>query len=459
ALGVIAGVAAVVLVQLPFLLAALLGGLFVVLAAADRTRAWLFLLVALPWAWDFVNPAAGFGIQLPTEPGIILLVAAWAYADALRGRIDAPPRVLAAPMIATLAWIVISSTGTTDPKHSAFQIVATTGFVLGGAFYPMCEIRRLETLERVMTIFLVSGALVSVYGLMQVIGSPYGFDRAGTFMGEGLLYNHGPYSAFLGFGLGTGLVYLVWGGRKRASVPVAVATALMTLATIVSLARAAWVAMLALLGVMVAARWKRSVKTLALPVLGTGVLLAIVIAASPATEKAVSEYLARAVSPEYGSNVERLNRWLAGYRMLAANPILGVGPSAYETAYPAYRDAGYVTGVSDERMGAHSDLVRTAAEQGIPGLLILTWMLWAFYRTGLRLMTSGASPRIRRLAAAVTAGVFTYTVHGLFNEYWRLPKIALSLWAYVGVLGALERIDAAQRAGLQPDPLSPETVL
>jgi hypothetical protein len=459
ALIAIAGLAGVTLVRLPWILAGLLGGLFVAFAAADRTKAWLLLLIALPWAWDHVDPKAGFGIQLPTEPGIILLVAAWACATALRGRLDAPPRVLAAPILATIAWVVISSTGTIDPKHSLFQIVATTGFLLGGALYPMCEIRRLETLERVLTIFLISGALLSIYGLGQMIGSPYGFDRAGTYMGEGLLYNHGPYSAFLGFALGPGLVYLLWGGRKRVSAPVAIATALMTLATIISLARAAWVAMIALLGVMALARWKRSVKALTPPVLGTGALLAILITASPATERAVSEYLERAVSPEYGSNVERLNRWLAGYRMLAANPVLGVGPSAYETAYPAYRDAAYVTGQSDERMGAHSDLVRTGAEQGVPGLIILTWMLWAFYRTGLRLMTSGSSPRIRRLAAAVTAGVFTYSVHGLFNEYWRLPKIALTLWAYVGVLGALERIDAAERTRLPSGGFTPETDL
>jgi O-antigen ligase len=254
-------------------------------------------------------------------------------------------------------------------------------------------------------------------------------------------------------------VYLLWGGRKRVSAPVAVATALMTLATIVSLARAAWVATIALLCVMAAARRTRSVKTLALPVLGTVGLLATLIAVSPTTKKAVSVYLERVVSPEYGSNLERLNRWLAGYRMMAANPVLGVGPSAYETAYPEYRDAAYASTLSEGRMGAHSDLVRTAAEQGIPGLLILIWMLWAFYRTGLRLMSAGSSPRIRRLAAAVTAGVFTYTIHGLFNEYWRLPKIAFALWAYVGVLGALDRIDAAERGSREPGRLAPETVL
>jgi len=93
----------------------------------------------------------------------------------------------------------------------------------------------------------------------------------------------------------------------------------------------------------------------------------------------------------------------------------------------------------------------------MPGLLILTWMIVAFYRTGLRLMREGSSPRVRRLAAAVCAGVFTYTVHGLFNEYWRLPKIALTLWVFVGVLGALVRIDEAERADPPAGRLSSET--
>ncbi len=457
ALVAVAVIASVAFSRQPLIAAGVLGAVFVVLATVDRTKAWLLLLIALPWAWNHVDRFAGFGVQIPTEPGIILLVAAWAWAVALRGSLAPPPRALGAPIVATLVWLVISSLTSIDPKHSLFQIVATTGFILGGALFPMCEIRRLETLERVMTIYLTSGALLAVYGLVQVFTSPLPFDRAGTFIGAGVLYNHGPYAAFLGFALGVGFVYLLWGGGRGRSTPVLIATALMTFATIVSVTRAAWLATLALLGVMAVTRWRRSLKTFAAPVIVAAAALAIVIATSPGIGRDLSAYLERSISVDYGSNAERLNRWLAGWQMARANPVFGVGPSAYETAYPAYREAGYVTRLSDRRMGSHSDLVRTAAEQGLPGLLIMAWLVVAFYRTGIRLMREGTSPRIRRLAAAVSAGVFTYTVHGVFNEYWRLPKIALTLWVFVGVLGALERIDREARAELQPERLSPET--
>jgi len=453
---VISALAGVTFAHAPLVLAGLLGVAFVIAVAADRTLAWFLLLIALPWAWDWINRSAGVEIQLPTEPGIILLVASWAWATLLRGKIAPPPRSLALPIAALLAWMALSAIPSLDPRRSFSQLVSTTGLILGGALYPMCEIRRLETLERMLTVYLVSGALVAVYGLVQVFTSPLPFDRAGTYMGEGILYNHGPYAAFLGFALGPAYVYLLRAeGGHRSGWLLATAT-LMTFATIVSVTRAAWVATLALLAILAVTRWRRSVRSFAVPVLASASLLAGLVALSPRIGKELSEYVEVGASADYGSNVERLNRWLAGWRMVSANPIFGVGPSAYEVAYPSYREVGYVTGLSDIRMGAHSDLVRVVAEQGVPGLLVLGWLVGAFYATGLRLARRGASPRIRTLAAALCAGVFTYTVHGVFNEYWRLPKIVLTLWAYVGALGALERIDAAARTGIQAGPLSPE---
>src|SRR4029434_9824827 len=132
----------------------------------------------------------------------------------------------------------------------------------------------------------------------------------------------------------------------------------------------------------------------------------------------------------YGSNVERLNRWRAGFAMLKARPLLGVGPGAYETAYPEYRDASFVSPQSEERMGAHSDLIRVGAEQGLPGILVLVLLIAVTYSTAARLARESTDPEIRTLAVALAAGIFTYTIHGLFNEYWRLTKVALTMWTF-----------------------------
>ena len=142
--------------------------------------------------------------------------------------------------------------------------------------------------------------------------------------------------------------------------------------------------------------------------------------------------------------------------MFLERPLTGVGPGVYATAYDGFRDAAYASQLSDRWMGAHSDLVRTAAEQGLPGLLILVALVTVFYRLAYRLMTMGSTLAVRRCAAAISAGAFTYTVHGLLNEYSHLPKMAFTLWIFVGLLGALDQIERTAAGSRKFDqPASP----
>jgi O-antigen ligase len=111
-------------------------------------------------------------------------------------------------------------------------------------------------------------------------------------------------------------------------------------------------------------------------------------------------------------------------------------------AYDDYRSVEFDAGIR----GAHSEPLRAAAEQGLPGVLILGFLVVAFYRTGLRLMRTAPDPRVRRLAGGLCAGMLTYTVHGLVNEYWRDAKIALLMWIFAGMMAALDRISRETQA-------------
>jgi O-antigen ligase len=416
---------------------------FVVLLLTGLENGWLVLLMALPWAWDYMNWDLGFEIQVPTEPGIVLFTVLWGYAILRRGRLDIPRSPLVPLLILSLAWIAVGIVTSVAPKVSLRQFVATTGFVLVGSLFPIFEIRRLEVIERVLKIYIVSGALLSIYGLVQMIRSDLPLDRAAFFMGEGLLHTHGPFAAFIGYGLGPCLVYLLSGRAGRSTAPLMFAAGLMLIATVVSLTRAAWVSVAALLAVIALARLRHFLRRIVAPLAFASLVLIPAFVLSPRTSTAFRDYLERSFSPSYGSNSERLNRWQAGLSMFLDRPLTGVGQTAYEIAYEDYRGATFASQLSQRWMGAHSDVVRTAAEQGLPGLLLLIALVVVFYRRGYRLMTQGSTPALRRCAAAVLAGMFTYSVHGLLNEYWRLPKMTFTLFIFVGLLGALEQIERA----------------
>ncbi|HET9887258.1 MAG TPA: hypothetical protein VFR10_07060, partial [bacterium] len=100
--------AAILFARIPLALAATLLAAYVLVIAIHLPTAWFLLIALLPWAWDYLDVDRGFGLQIPTEPGIIVLVFAWWFAIARFGRFVVPKsRILLAAAVALL-WIAIT---------------------------------------------------------------------------------------------------------------------------------------------------------------------------------------------------------------------------------------------------------------------------------------------------------------------------------------------------------------
>jgi O-antigen ligase len=306
----------------------------------------------------------------------------------------------------------------------------------------MVEMRSLDGIRTVLRILFACAAAAAVVGMIQVARSPLPFGRAAFFMGEGFLYSHGPYAAYLGFAMGPAFVFLMMERMSRRTWPVLAVAFLVTAATVISLSRAGWLSTLVLLAVLALARGRVFLRKLAVPIAVVSAVLVVGFMKSPFAAQALSSYVERSTEEDYGSNVDRLQRYVAALRMFRDRPLTGVGPGAYEQAYDDYRSVDFDTGVR----GTHSEILRASSEQGLPGLAILLFLVFAFYRTGLRLMRKAPDPRVRTLAAAICAGMLTYTVHGIVNEYWRDAKVALVMWVLAGLLAALEQMSRAEGA-------------
>lgn len=72
------------------------------------------------------------------------------------------------------------------------------------------------------------------------------------------------------------------------------------------------------------------------------------------------------------STMERLNRWVAGGRMIQERPLVGFGPGTFYRSYKPYMVFSFETYVSDnpDKSGIHNYYLMTFVEQGIMGLLI-----------------------------------------------------------------------------------------
>jgi len=138
--------------------------------------------------------------------------------------------------------------------------------------------------------------------------------------------------------------------------------------------------------------------------------------------------LQRFLHPTYsetGSEDAHQAAWKAGYRMIQAHPLRGIGLGQFKPYMPKYSDPGEkVVSI------AHNIFIEVAAELGIPALIVFVAFFIACILGLGRVKKMGAAPEIVRGAAgALQAGVLGFCVAGCFvsAEYQKTTWMGFAL--------------------------------
>lgn len=146
------------------------------------------------------------------------------------------------------------------------------------------------------------------------------------------------------------------------------------------------------------------------------------------------------------STVERLVHWIAGLRMFAAHPILGVGAGNYDAAYARYTPS--LVCWPEGQGQAHNYYINVAAETGILGLLaflavvaVLLWLGWRvsrlhFSATGQASAALAWAVPTRALAIGFFAILVALCVHNLTDDLF-VHAMELQVAMAAGLLLAL----------------------
>lgn len=148
------------------------------------------------------------------------------------------------------------------------------------------------------------------------------------------------------------------------------------------------------------------------------------IAAGPVAERAIQTVEQARSSEALEALAGRSWIWKDTLRMISANPLLGVGLGAYETAYPAYSSNDGTLRVSE----AHNDYLQAVADGGVTGALVVMWFLFLLSRSFTRGVSSSLlyrDPLLRTLALGTASSIFTMLIHSLFDFNLQLPSNAL----------------------------------
>jgi O-antigen ligase len=111
------------------------------------------------------------------------------------------------------------------------------------------------------------------------------------------------------------------------------------------------------------------------------------------------------------SAVERAAHWLAGVRMFAAHPLLGVGIGNYSAAYPQYHPRGWYASLEH----AHNYLINVAAEAGVAGLLCYVLLAGSALWYSCAAILVSPQGRMRAVSLAVLGVLIATNLHNLFD--------------------------------------------
>lgn len=420
---------------------------FAVICAVRLEAAFLLVLAATPFSTPVFFRGAGAGVQVPSEPMILIALAAWTLRTLARGSTGFAHPALVGALLLALGSCLLSFLATPNLVATAKGTANAAWYALFGLFLANNLADRRIVRASVIA-WLVPSVLLTLYSFGHVLAGHYN-RWAGYFWGEPFFYDHGTFSAYLSFGFSLALA-MTLELRGKAKLGLACVATLLGAQVILSMTRGAWIGLAALVPFLLIATGHRLRQTGNVLLLAGAAALLVFSVSFLGLSGEFEKHTNTITDTSYTSNLERVNRWLAGWKMFTENPLTGVGYGAYQDEYLGHQQFVVRTVQSRQRMGVHSEYLRVLAETGLPGFLaaLLTGLIVAGLAR--RAIRNAADPLLRAIAVGMAGGLVTYLTHAMVNNYIELDKAAVPVWAAVGTLAAL-----ATLAGKRGDSSAP----
>ena len=429
-------------------LAAAMGVAFITVVLADLSVG--LCIYALLAFLNIVPDVGGSFLSFDKVAGALLAIS-WLAAvasrkSARRAFFTAHPQ-FSAVLVFFVAWVVLSLTWAETPSDG-FE--PATRYILNAFLFLIVftAVRDRKHVIWLVTAFVAASTLSAVYGL--VVSAPTGDEgRLGGSLGEP---NELAAVLVAGIVLSAGLAMVVRGPLLRLMLIGAACMCL--LSTFLTLSRggliALAVAMVAL--VFVAGRWRVPAAGLAVVALGA-LFVFFAFVATPEQRGRVTEV---------GTGSGRSDIWTVGWRMVQANPGIGVGVGQFQGSAVHYLiEPGAIQRsdlIVDRPRVAHNIYLQVLSEFGIVGFVPFMLILGFGFTCCLR--AARAFERRRDLGMELMSrAVFVALIGILAADFFVSQQFSKQLWLLLGLCPALLAI-ATRSDSVEADepvaPLSPE---
>ena len=421
-----------------------------------------FLLVAFftPLSVNLEEFTDGkIGLFLPTEPilfGLLLLVVLKQIKSPFIKK-EALYHPLTLSLFTYLIWVFITSITSSHPLVSFKFLLMKTWFIIPLLLIGSKVFRKKQTVFMFFWVLVVSMVVIMCFTLVRHY--TYGFgEKEGHWVMEPFYKDHTIYGA----GVAMNLFFTMGLLRAKKYNPLVFLILILFLvinltALYFSYTRGAWLSVVFALAVWFAIQYKIKFKYLLAVTAVAGAVLFLswddlqMRLAKNRAEHTTEDFSERLQSASNitsdASNLERLNRWDAAWRMFQERPIFGFGPATYAFEYAPYQDPDKLTIISTnfgDGGNAHSEYLGPLAETGLVGFLTVLLFVGILFYSGITLyirMKKG-DQELRVLLLFGILAASTYFFHGLLNNYLDTDKAAVPIY---GVCAMIIAIEASQK--------------
>lgn len=368
---------------------------------------------------------------------MIFVILAYIYRETFRERNPLTKDSIDVPIVVFVLAIIISTITSLDPKGS-FRDLAIHMISIGFMFVMINSIRNKKDFNIVITFLVFTGTLVALYGLFQFkVGVQMEAKWLDTANNSGITAR-----VFSVFGnpniLAEYLIMIIpisvslfWYTKKLSQKVIFFLTSMILLITLLlTYSRGGWLGFA--FGMLVFVLLVQKKLLLLLIPLGLGSVYFL-----PQT---ILNRILSIGNLADSSNAYRIKIWRISIGIIKDYWVSGVGfgyipfKKTFETyirTMPAYH--------------AHNTYIETAAEMGIPGLIILLLFIFILYRYAIKKLIRGEDRYIKVVGAGILSGLAAILTQGAVENVLYLPKIIITFWTLVSFVLVLMRISNESR--------------
>lgn len=347
-------------------------------------------------------------------------------------------------------WIIITTITSEIPIVSAKYLLSRLWFIIPAYFVCAKLFKKPENISKFIWLYIAGLIIVIVYTTIN--HAIYGFSGNTAHWVMTPFYNdHTAYGAALAIYLVLNAAFLFIPNIKpQRRILIIISFCIICTAMVLSSCRAAWLSIIAVLGVLFCVLLKikfRYILTVAIILVTLFFTFRFqIIDAMEKNEQDSSNNLLEHVQSitnisTDASNLERINRWSSALRLFEARPFFGWGPGTYQFVYAPYQlssEKTIITTNYGDGGNAHSEYIGALAEMGVIGSFIVMLLVAVSVYTGLITYKKAKNKESKILILAATLAIISYFTHGILNNFLDTDKLAVPVWSCLAIITVID---------------------